>query len=299
MAVAAASSGLLVAGLLVAGLVTGFALTTGTALAETTVGSCTVPTSGTGYSYACTIANVVVNVPQSIELKATSTAPVIQVTLTWTSQCTLNGTTGTLQHPQPTNYANLAGTVNESVTVTPADPDNCTVWAQLNTSQTDPGQTVTLDLLYTPQPSPSSSPSASPSPSASSSVPGRVHQVHGFDGTCMDDKGNSSAKRAEVEIWTCNRTDVAQVWTYSRSELKIHNMCVNAKGNGKSGSKIILWTCNGGPNETWIHKTNGEYVLKANGYKLCLDDPSYSTRNGTQLAVFACHNTANQHWSLP
>ncbi len=279
-------------GVLVAGTVTGLAATARTALADTTVGSCTVPTSGTGYSYACAIANVVINTPQSIELEATSTAPVIQVTLTWTSQCTLNGAKGALQDPQPTSYANLDGSVHEAVTVTPADPDSCTVWAQLNTSQTDPGQSVTLDLLYTPQ--------APPSPSASSPAPaGPVHQVHGFDGTCMDDKGNSAAKRTKIEIWTCNPADAAQGWTYSGSELKIHNMCVNAKGNGKSGSKIILWVCTGGPNEIWLHKSDGEYVLKANGYKLCLDDPAYSTKNGTQLVVFECHNTPNQHWSLP
>ena len=76
-------------------------------------------------------------------------------------------------------------------------------------------------------------------------------------------------------------------------------MCVNAKGTGKSGSKIILWACDGAPNEIWLHKSNGEYVLKANGYKLCLDDPAYSTKNGTQLIVFACNDTPNQRWSLP
>jgi hypothetical protein len=41
----------------------------------------------------------------------------------------------------------------------------------------------------------------------------------------------------------------------------------------------------------------GEYVLQAHGGQLCLDDPAYSTKNGTQLGVYTCNNGANQHWS--
>jgi hypothetical protein len=124
--------------------------------------------------------------------------------------------------------------------------------------------------------------------------------VHGFGGTCLDDSGNSSAERAKIVIRTCSTTDQGQNWIYSGNELKIHStLCVNAKGNAKSGSKLLLWKCDGSPNEIWRHKSNGEYALKANGYKLCLDDPAYSTANGTQLMVYACGDKANQRWSLP
>jgi len=76
---------------------------------------------------------------------------------------------------------------------------------------------------------------------------------------CADDSGNSSALRAKTVAWKCNGSDAAQAWSFS----------------------------------------GGEYVLKAHGGTLCLDDPAYSTRNGTQLIVYACNNGANQHWSLP
>jgi Ricin-type beta-trefoil lectin domain-like len=48
-----------------------------------------------------------------------------------------------------------------------------------------------------------------------------------------------------------------------------------------------------------MHNSDGEHVLKAHGGTLCLDDPAYSARNGTQLIVYTCKNGANQHWSLP
>jgi len=64
-----------------------------------------------------------------------------------------------------------------------------------------------------------------------------------------------------------------------------------------NGGHVILWKCDGASGETWTHNRSGEYVLKANG--LCLDDPAYSTRNGTQLEAYRCDNASNQHWSLP
>jgi len=40
---------------------------------------------------------------------------------------------------------------------------------------------------------------------------------------------------------------------------------MNDKAVGGSGTPVILWSCNGAPNETWSHNASGEYVLKANG----------------------------------
>jgi hypothetical protein len=124
--------------------------------------------------------------------------------------------------------------------------------------------------------------SASPSPSPTTpSGPVRVYR--GFGGKCVDDAGNSSALRAKVAIWTCNSHDAAQ-------------KCLNDQRSGGNGSKVILYTCNGGANELWAHKSNGEFVMKANGGQYCLDDPASSTHNGTQLIVWTCKNGTNQHW---
>ena len=76
-------------------------------------------------------------------------------------------------------------------------------------------------------------------------------------------------------------------------------MCLADLNSGGSGAKVGLEPCAGAPNEIWTHNSKGEYVLKAHGGKLCLDDPGYSRRNGTQLDVYTCKNSANQHWSLP
>jgi hypothetical protein len=285
------------AGLLGAGVFVALTVTAGTAHAGN-VTSC----DGTGTPISCTIASTAVTSPQTMELNAVSGPAGMKVNLSWTVDCTLAGAdqtkSGTAQSTTPAWQPLVLGFTN---------PDSCKVTAtatlpgttSTTSTATPNAPTLTLNLDYNPQPGASSSPTPSASPSSSSARPPTVQQVRGFDGTCVDDSGNSSSIRAKVVIWTCNNADQAQSWAYYGSELHHNNLCINAKGNGKSGSRVILWTCNGSANEIWIHRSNGEYVEKANGYKLCLDDPGYSTRNGTQLMVYACHNSPNQHWSLP
>ena len=122
------------------------------------------------------------------------------------------------------------------------------------------------------------------------------HEIKGYGGKCADDTGNSFAVRAKVQIWSCVN-DAAQQWSFTGGELKHGSLCMNDQGNKGNGGHVILWNCNGASNEVWKHTSSSEYVLKSNG--LCLDDPAYSTRNGTQLDVYRCHDGSNQHWSLP
>ena len=122
------------------------------------------------------------------------------------------------------------------------------------------------------------------------------HEIKGYGGKCADDTGNSSAVLAKVQIWSCVN-DASQQWSFTGGELKHGSLCMNDQGNAGNGGHVILWSCNGASNEVWEHTSSGEYMLKSNG--LCLDDPADSTRNGTQLDVYRCHNGSNQHWSLP
>lgn len=277
-------------GVVVAGTVTGLALTGGTAARAGQISRC----AGTTNSPAtCKLTDVVVTSPITIELRASFSPDSLSTAFTWTTVCTLSGNDTTNSGTDTVKSDPAWDVIDFKV----SNPDQCTVTATATVVGTPPSGT-TASLSDFEIDSNQNSPSASASASSSGTTT-KVHQSHGFDGTCLDDKGNSSARRATVQIWTCNSTDMAQNWSYSGSELHHGSMCLNAKGNGKSGSKLILWNCNGAANEIFIHRSNGEMVEKANGYKFCLDDPAYSTRNGTQLIVYACHNTPNQHWSVP
>jgi hypothetical protein len=251
--------------------------------------------------------------PQTITVSANTAPQDLDITYTWKSTCVENG--NPISDSSPAAGTTVAGgggltfgyrdlgllslptTCDFDVTATIAN-DAANVKANyLLASSLIVQVSYTQSVLATP-----TATTASPTPSASKTTTApKVYnnQVHGFDGMCMNDHFNSSAVRAQIVVWQCNNKNPAQGWTFSNSELKIHGLCLNAKGNGKQNSKLILWSCNGSGNEVFTHKSNGEFVEKANGGTLCLNDPGFSTKNGTQLIVFKCKNTANEHWTKP
>jgi hypothetical protein len=284
--------------------------------ADTPVTSCDGFQSATSTAYKCTLSTgsaTAISDPSAITVGVTddTSGYTETVGINYTVNCTdtTNGELQTASAPaeQTPVTLNLSlpasadGTCNVSATVTSP-----------STSSTD-CPTPTGNVGPSPSPSPSASvcpddfsatlsytpaSAASPSPSATSTT-SSVHPVKGFDGKCLDDKGNSSSNRAEVVIWSCSGSDQAENWQYSSSEFKHNGKCLNDQGNGGIRSKVILWSCDGAANEKWSELANGEIRLQSHSNKLCLDDPGYSTKNGTQLIVYTCKVSSNQKWSLP
>ena len=241
--------------------------------------------------YVCALSTTI---PAPTAMSVTVTAsPNEDVTVSWTVTC-----------PSSTPTTTSGGTTSRTpatvnFTLPAAASGQCTANANMSLPKTVTSpSSYTAELDYTPVSS-NPSPSASPSPSPVGGGPQPVHPIRGFGGKCVDDKGNSSANRAAVVIWSCNATDQAQGWKLSGGELIHNGKCLNDKGSGGSGSPVILYTCNGGSNERWAELANGELKLQAHGGTLCLDDPRSSTRNGTQLIVYTCKDSANQKWALP
>jgi hypothetical protein len=59
---------------------------------------------------------------------------------------------------------------------------------------------------------------------------------------------------------------------------------------------VEIWDCNGGANQVW-QPYDGGYVNPVSGR--CLDDPGFSTTDGTQLDIWDCNGGINQQWTLP
>jgi hypothetical protein len=257
----------------------------------------------------CTAGPVTINDPITITLvvdltagdTATSTTtPDQDVVVSWTGDCSQNGNDLPISGTSATTPINLESTPDVSVSVPfptgQTTPDFCdiTAGAELevltgSTPSTTTTGAFTLDVDDTATASSSAA-------TTSSSVD--VAYISGHGGKCLDDRGNSSSNGAEVIIWGCNHGDSAQSWSWSGYELKHDGKCVNDPGYGGSGSKVILYSCNGGSNEKWSHVSGGEFKLfYSSKGQLCLDDPGYSTTNGTRLSVYKCNNGGNQHWS--
>ncbi len=278
----------IVIGVAVSGLVAAGGVTFGLIANANTQAFC----DGSGTPVTCTIATQTITSPSEIQVSVTLESGSAQtVTVTWSGECSLSGQETPIASGTPATATPITTVATITVPLPYATPDSCDITTTATLSTTG---TFLMALDWTPSTSSSSSSSTAPPPPTR-----HVSTVSGYGGKCVDDRGNSSSNRAQVIIWSCNSSDSAQGWTFSGGELKHNNRCANIQGNGGSGSKLILWSCTGASNEKWSHSSSdGEYVSAGTAHGLlCVDDPGYSKTNGTQLIVYKCHNSGNQHWS--
>jgi O-glycosyl hydrolase len=117
-------------------------------------------------------------------------------------------------------------------------------------------------------------------------------------GRCLDDTGNP-ANGVQVYIWDCTSGNANQQFSYtSASQLQIAGKCLDANGQGTTnGTKVILWTCNGQPNQQWKLNVNGTITGVQSG--LCFDVSGAATANGSLVQLWTCSGQANQGWTRP
>ncbi|MHB1596038.1 MAG: ricin-type beta-trefoil lectin domain protein [Streptosporangiaceae bacterium] len=121
-------------------------------------------------------------------------------------------------------------------------------------------------------------------------------EIKGYGGKCLADYNGIMAPGNKIDIWNCTGS-AAQKWRYTtKGALIVLGSCASAL-TGTSGTPIMFIPCIGNRHQLWTHRRNGEYALKAGG--LCLTDPGWSKKNGTQMILRPCKDTSNQRWSLP
>jgi Ricin-type beta-trefoil lectin domain len=124
-----------------------------------------------------------------------------------------------------------------------------------------------------------------------------------YDLRCLADPGNNPALGTKAVIMGCE-TLYSQAWTYRNGELIHGKYCLTDPKNGGIRTKLVLYTCTGAADQLWTyhqvlaHAPEGEWILKAHGGSMCLDDPKTSVTPGTQLIVFTCNGGQPQKWYM-
>jgi hypothetical protein len=118
-------------------------------------------------------------------------------------------------------------------------------------------------------------------------------RITGIGGKCVDVNGSSSADGTKIQLWTCNG-GTNQQWTRDGSTLRALGKCMTATGT-TDGSLVQLSTCNGSAGQTW--SVQADSTIRAGGK--CLDANGASSADGTQLIVWTCTGGTNQRWTLP
>jgi len=72
--------------------------------------------------------------------------------------------------------------------------------------------------------------------------------------------------------------------------------CLDVPGRATTaGTKVEIWTCNGGTNQQWRLNADGTVSGVESG--LCLDVTGAGTANGTAVELWTCNGGSNQRWT--
>ena len=127
-------------------------------------------------------------------------------------------------------------------------------------------------------------------------------------GKCVDARGAASANGTVVQQYTCNAT-ASQEWQFEATTNGYFR--VNTRNNpaqvwdvanvsAADGGLIHLWTYGGGNNQQWlpVEEAGGRFHFVNRNSSKCLDVPSASTADGTQLQQYTCNATTAQSFTL-
>jgi len=78
-------------------------------------------------------------------------------------------------------------------------------------------------------------------------------------------------------------------------------MCLDVHAAGGSGSKVQIWTCTGGGNQSFnfVSQGGGVYLVKPSyDAGLCLDVNGAGTSPGTNVGIWTCNGGSHQKWTV-
>lgn len=74
-------------------------------------------------------------------------------------------------------------------------------------------------------------------------------------------------------------------------------MCLDIAGYAARGDgNVLLWRCNGDPDQVWSFSRNGELTSALDGR--CLDAAGYDGARGANVGVYLCEGRPDQQWTM-
>ncbi|MFD9740801.1 SMP-30/gluconolactonase/LRE family protein [Umezawaea sp. NPDC059074] len=119
--------------------------------------------------------------------------------------------------------------------------------------------------------------------------------ITGLGGKCVDVVDGGTANGTRVQLWTCNG-GAAQQWS-ARDDGSVSALgkCLDAAGTA-NGAVVRISDCAGTTAQRWT--ADAGRLVNAAAQK-CLDATGVSSADGTKLQLWACSTGANQQWALP
>ncbi|WP_327698401.1 RICIN domain-containing protein [Streptomyces sp. NBC_00459] len=113
-------------------------------------------------------------------------------------------------------------------------------------------------------------------------------------GRCLDVPNGQTG--VQVQIYSCSGNANQTITRTSAGELRVSGKCLAANADGTTtGTKVILWACNGKTSQRWAFRVDGTVVNRSNG--LVVDVTGAGTGNGAKVQLWTGLGTANQTWT--
>ncbi len=114
---------------------------------------------------------------------------------------------------------------------------------------------------------------------------------------CLDDSGDSTANGTKIVLWDCNGSP-QQTWTIgSDHTIRINSKCADIYRYDNANRARVDLWTCTGGANQQWQPRNDALVSPASGK--CLDDPGFNTTDGTQLEIYTCNGGRSQKWELP
>ena len=132
--------------------------------------------------------------------------------------------------------------------------------------------------------------------------------IQGINGLCIDIPGANTATAPQLVLATCSSA-ASQRWNEQVTTTPApalpagtlrtftstlsSSQCVDANGATYTpGTRVSIYTCNGGANQQWTWQATGEIRYGS----MCLDAAGGAGKEGDVLIIWTCNGGANQHW---
>ena len=114
---------------------------------------------------------------------------------------------------------------------------------------------------------------------------------------CVDDSKDSRANGTKILMWTCNGSP-EQTWTIELDgTIRINGKCMDTYRERKNDKAPVELYACTGSANQQWQARGGALVNSVS--RKCLDDPGFNVTNGTPLEIYTCTGGANQQWKLP
>ncbi|MEU0877348.1 ricin-type beta-trefoil lectin domain protein [Lentzea sp. NPDC005914] len=127
--------------------------------------------------------------------------------------------------------------------------------------------------------------------------PGRTGAITGLGGKCLDVTNGSTANGTQPQMWTCSGGP-NQTWTLAADgTVRGLGKCLDVTGNGTADGTAVQLWDCFGGGNQRWTATNGTLVNA--GSTKCLDVIGNNTADGAKLQIWSCTGGANQRWTVP